>query len=419
MASDPWSILNQARSGPTVVDLVIGAKQRRLEELYRQKAMERQDRQDERDAEERAATVEAVTPQPSTAPVEAKKRVASGFGRLSDLSGVGVGAAPPAGEPANAAPAPANFITPSQAQMMRRSMGDAGYSAWQQKHGVTEYDPDAPPRDVAQGRTMPTIPASAHNAPAAPMPMDDPNQPADLLPADAGFRSSEQQGQSGGSSMLSLNPDGLQRLARVNPKLAFELSKMSSDQHTAAFKAIREQVDLESQVIGAVRAAPPADQARVYESIRDNLVAKGVTGLPEQWDPTLAETHQRMGLTAMQAFQDNRAERRFEQDVADDEADNARADRNTDSVVEDRGARRDLVVRGQDLTDSRGRRGQDVASGDHRRGQDMTDKRVRETGGKRKGGAPVIHDVKTPTEAAALPKGSYFRTPDGKVKVRP
>ncbi|KQM98760.1 hypothetical protein ASE78_05905 [Sphingomonas sp. Leaf25] len=84
---------------------------------------------------------------------------------------------------------------------------------------------------------------------------------------------------------------------------------------------------------------------------------------------------------------------------------NSRADRNTDSMIEDRNGRRALVSRGQDMTDARGRygigvassdrrRGQDMSSGDRRRGQDisattarrgqdMTDKRVRETGGRR------------------------------------
>jgi hypothetical protein len=79
------------------------------------------------------------------------------------------------------------------------------------------------------------------------------------------------------------------------------------------------------------------------------------------------------------------------------EEDNERADLNTHSLIEDRNARRGIMVRGQNLADTRGRRGQDIASADRRRGQniasadrrygDTTDQRQRETGGRRRGGA--------------------------------
>ena len=195
---------------------------------------------------------------------------------------------------------------------------------------------------------------------------------------------------------------------------------MDADQRTAAYKAIEEQVALESRVIGAVRAAPEAEQQAVYANIRNYLGAKGITNLPEQWDPGMAETHQRMGLTAMQAFQDDRAERRLTQDIADDEADNARADRNTDSLVEDRVSRRGLVARGQDLMDARGRRGQNMASSDRQRGQNMTsaDRRYatdRSGARKRPVTSETIPTIRSAAERDKLPKGALYRAPDGTI----
>lgn len=104
------------------------------------------------------------------------------------------------------------------------------------------------------------------------------------------------------------------------------------------------------------------------------------------------------------------------------EADNARSDRNTDSMISTREgrlsetrryntARIGVTERGQDLTDTR-----------VRRGQDLTEKRGRRAGGGRSGdgsGATSLPLVKSPDEARKLPKGTKFRTPDGRVMVNP
>lgn len=94
------------------------------------------------------------------------------------------------------------------------------------------------------------------------------------------------------------------------------------------------------------------------------------------------------------------------------EADNERADRNTDSMIEEREARtgiaRDRVEVSRDLgvrRDQTTRRGQDVRDATQRRGQD-------------KRGAGKVVSVKTPEEAMKLPPGTVFKTPDGRVKVR-
>lgn len=118
-----------------------------------------------------------------------------------------------------------------------------------------------------------------------------------------------------------------------------------------------------------------------------------------------------MGRSLNTLLDDERSDKRLtidEQNIADD---NARADRNTSSVIEDRGARRGLIARGQNMTDSRGRygigvassdrqRGQDLSHVDRVRGQDMTDKRIRETGGKKPGkAAPGTKFVKVAKDA--------------------
>lgn len=122
---------------------------------------------------------------------------------------------------------------------------------------------------------------------------------------------------------------------------------------------------------------------------------------------------------------------RLEWDIRDDEIDNQRSDRNVDSQISDRVARRDLTARGQNMTDSRGRRGQDMSSQDRRYGIETTDQRTREgwvtpKAGRSRGGSArpatpsaALPLAKTPADAAKLPRGTRFRTPDGNVKVVP
>lgn len=385
MASNPWEILDGINNRPSIGDLYAGARQRRIAELMMARRVEQEDRERAIQDEERQAIADAATPAPSQpAPrpgVEVKRAIASRFSRLSDLTGA----------------APANVGQPT----------------------LADYATASPAASAPLSRAAPS-PASgpvsqwgeeSQGAGISP--------PDNLIPEGVGIAEAASQ-PSAAPSGIGLNPAGLQRLQRVNPKLAFSLAKMDADQRTAAYKAIEEQVALESRVIGAVRAAPEAEQQAVYANIRNYLGAKGITNLPEQWDPGMAETHQRMGLTAMQAFQDDRAERRLTQDIADDEADNARADRNTDSLVEDRVSRRGLVARGQDLMDARGRRGQNMASSDRQRGQNMTsaDRRYatdRSGARKRPVTSETIPTIRSAAERDKLPKGALYRAPDGTI----
>lgn len=125
---------------------------------------------------------------------------------------------------------------------------------------------------------------------------------------------------------------------------------------------------------------------------------------------------------------------RLQWDIEDDIADNERADRNTASMIEHRDDQEGIAIRGQDvrsgdtrrgqdLSDARGRHGIDVASEDRRRGQDLASgdrRRGQDQRGTRggRGGGQNIPTIRSPEQARALPKGTVFRTPDGRVKVR-
>lgn len=87
---------------------------------------------------------------------------------------------------------------------------------------------------------------------------------------------------------------------------------------------------------------------------------------------------------------------RLEAYVADIAADNERADRNTDSLIADRRSRRAETRRNNNMRNETTRRGQD-----------------------NRGGRERLPVVQTPEEAARLPKGTRFKTPDGQVRIVP
>lgn len=93
--------------------------------------------------------------------------------------------------------------------------------------------------------------------------------------------------------------------------------------------------------------------------------------LPDEYSPEVVRDLQMGQLDLEDQIAAALRERKFEWQRDDDEIDNARADRNVDSTIADRNARRGLTVRGQNLSDARGRYGIDVASKDRRRGQDI------------------------------------------------
>ena len=91
-------------------------------------------------------------------------------------------------------------------------------------------------------------------------------------------------------------------------------------------------------------------------------------------------------------------------------ADNARADRNTDSLIETRDGRLDEYRRHNRASES-----------NQRRGQNLTDSRARSRTPRARGTKPdsELPTISTPQEASRLPPGTKFRTPTGQVKVVP
>lgn len=195
-----------------------------------------------------------------------------------------------------------------------------------------------------------------------------------------------------------------------------EMSERLSRQIAGIDKAHYDNVDEYFGAIGAVatraRELPVEERAAFLDANRDYLRLYGVTD------------------AEMDDFDDGDASLdgliRIAMGVKDTLA-NSRADRNTDSVIEDRDGRRALVARGQNMTDARGRygigvasadrrRGQDIGSTDRRRGQDVgattarrgqdiTDRRVRETGGRRRGGATAA----APPKVGEVRQGYRFK----------
>lgn len=325
--ADPFAVLQAKQvSIPELYGLYAKNQALRVEALYKAKEAERADRKAQREDDERAALADVFADKPAPRP--------SPYGPLGVVQPLVPKALPP-GESADA------NRPSSQGPGIGGVAGAMGIGA-----------PKPQPTSILPAGLVDTTAPSELAANAAPADRAEP----------------------GG---LTINPEGLRRLAKLNPEMALKLSKVDDDQRAAAFKAIKENVEFESQIIGSVRRVPEAQRPEAYARIRAALEAKGVKGLPPEWDEQHAETLQAMGLTAMQAFQDDRAERRFAWDRQDDEADNERADRNTNDLIHDRAGRRGLIARGQNLTDTRVRRGQDLDSTDRRRGQDLSATRYR------------------------------------------
>lgn len=97
--------------------------------------------------------------------------------------------------------------------------------------------------------------------------------------------------------------------------------------------------------------------------------------------------------------------------AANTEADNERANRNTDSLIATRNRRAGEYERHNRVNE-----------GNTRRGQDMTDKRGRDrqsAPGRSARERPSLPVITTPEEARKLPSGTKFRAPDGRVLIAP
>ncbi|HEX8413094.1 MAG TPA: hypothetical protein VF637_04320 [Sphingomicrobium sp.] len=222
----------------------------------------------------------------------------------------------------------------------------------------------------------------------------------------------------------------LDRLSRADPELAM---KAQAEERKATKEQLAIFHDLNSQAMQLMGGV--SDQASYDVARRRGQALFGRYGLsldeyqlPDQYTPEVVRGLMMQALDTDKQLTQLRQDRRLDADIEDDEADNERADRNTDSVITDRSARRGLVARGQDMSDARGRYGIGVASADRRRGQDLTstDRRrgqdisaTRPRTGRGAGGGANIPTISSPEQARQLPSGTTFRTPDGRLKVAP
>ncbi|KQM64697.1 hypothetical protein ASE65_15620 [Sphingomonas sp. Leaf16] len=239
---------------------------------------------------------------------------------------------------------------------------------------------------------------------------------------------------------MRLDPTALRELYALDPNTALEIQSSLYKSDAEGLKRVQAQGTALASAAFRLQQMRNADgtpdmAARTAElrAMAPMLAQMGVPAESLQSVDLSDNGLQRYGAlyrNLSDVIRDDRADRRLTADIADDEADNERANMDTRDRMADRARRRALTARGQNMTDARGRysigvtsadrqRGQDIASTDRRRGQDITDRRVRETGGRRGGAAGGIPTVSSVAEARKLPSGTVFRTPDGKMKVRP
>ena len=205
--------------------------------------------------------------------------------------------------------------------------------------------------------------------------------------------------------------DALARLAQADPAQAFAIEDRER-------KATKDQLDLEHQLNNAAinmlarsRDQQSYDQmkARASQLYGQYGIDLADFGLPDVYDPDAVHGLLLSALDTDKRLAAERGAQRLAWDMEDDQIDNERADRNTDSVINSRDAstaqgwqRVGIQRENMNRTDARGRRGQDIASADRRRGQDMTDRRARDGATKSKGkasgregaGNPIATDAK-------------------------
>lgn len=249
--------------------------------------------------------------------------------------------------------------------MLSRNMGSLRAALGQADYGSPSGQPSA---QALTGRVA-TPSAAGPVAPALGQPQME--APTDLLPP--------------GSDIVVNGPqagqgDARTRMIRNDPEAYLKYQAMMSKVTKGELDTYQAVNSASLQLMGGVSDQASYDAARRQAAELHDRYGVGVDGfdLPAEYNPQVVERLMHQALTVKDQLAVVRAERKQAWDIEDDTIDNERADRNLDSTIEDRGARRGLVARGQDLTDRRGRRGQDIASGDRRRGQDLTDTRVRE-----------------------------------------
>lgn len=234
----------------------------------------------------------------------------------------------------------------------------------------------------------------------------------------------------------------------------YDLAGKIGGLHEDHRKQLAVEADWMGRAASTLKKLPPEQRATVFAGMAPTLMQHGFS--PDELraaDLSDAGLDSHIGFS--QSIKDQLGSSLTQRRIDDVGQDNQRADllagntiRNTDNVIEDRGARRGLVARGQDLTDSRGRYGIGVASGDRQRGQNLSAETTRRgqdltvanrvsgqnmPRGSRGSGRRVTPNnpdsmvpgtlafpvtVTTPEQARMLPPGTYFKNAQGRVMKR-
>lgn len=227
-------------SVPALIGLNEQIKGNRLEQLYRQKQMDFQDRQ--------------MAQQEKQWQLEERKR-----NLLSRIYGGGEPAqAEPAAQPQQPSPgvvssptppAPGgdmgHYIAPDDAATMRKSLG-AGYDAWKRKNNIYE-DGDVPPADAA---------------PATPVAQDMSRPPAAPVRNDG----------------IQINQQALNELFAVDPDTAFQVQKFAAGAQKDRLEAMQAHGEVLAQASMYLKSFPAGPQRQAeFQRIIPDLVARGLT----------------------------------------------------------------------------------------------------------------------------------------------
>ncbi|MBI0477505.1 hypothetical protein D9601_19400 [Sphingomonas sp. MA1305] len=273
--------------------------------------------------------------------------------------------------------------------------------------------PDAPAQAVLAGNGSvvdPRIPGSGAPAPAdaAPYPaalpaapIGAPSQGTAELPATAAVESAQ---------APAGNADAAyQRMADIDPERALALRAQLSKANAEDLDAYQKVNAASLQLMGGVHDQASYDEAkrRAHELHDQYGVGPDSLQLPDQYDPKVVQGLMMSAMNMSQQLAAVRAQTRLDWDIQDDKIDNERADKNTNSLIEDRNGRRGLIARGQNMTDRRGRDATAIASSDRQRGQDMQDRRYRDgvQGGPRRSSAAASSGGGKITKVATGPGG--------------
>lgn len=204
-----------------------------------------------------------------------------------------------------------------------------------------------------------------------------PAQGAPFTPATAdGFGANAPVASNGG---LKLNQDALRSLYSIDPEQASKLHQSLLQMDKAQIGVAKERASWMGNAAYHLRTIRNADGSPDIEGRRaaasqmaPQLEAFGVDPAALNgfsFDDNELDRLVTFGQSLDSIIDDNRADRRLGADMADDQADNARADREATSRADYRKGQLGMTARGQDIASRDRRRGQDVSSRDRRAGQ--------------------------------------------------